>query len=141
MPAGDMQHDVDPKRVIWDAIGDTLDSVEIFNNELLVAVYMRPEKTSGGIILPNSNRSEDKYQSKVGLVVKKGPGAFVDPTNEWFADADIAVGDWVVFKPSDGWTVTVNTKSQNPDYKSGVICRMLDDIAIRGRVDSPDRIW
>ena len=141
MPAGDMQHDADPKQVIWDAIGDTLESVEIFNNELLVAVYMRPEKTKGGIILPGSNRSEDKFQSKVGLVIKTGPAAFDDPTNQWFADAKIEVGDWVVFKPSDGWTVTLNTASKNPDYINGVICRMLDDTAVRGRVGSPDRIW
>ena len=39
--------------------------------------------------------------------------------------------DWVVFRPSDGWSITVN----------GVLCRILEDINVRGRIQHPDQVW
>ena len=70
MPAMLMEHDVDPREGLLKKIGD-LSKVEVFNNQILVAVYLRPEKTKSGILLPGQTRDEDKYQSKVGLVIKK----------------------------------------------------------------------
>jgi co-chaperonin GroES (HSP10) len=125
-----MKHAVDPREVIMKNVGD-LSSVEIFNNQILVAIYIRPEKTSGGVLLPNQTRDEDKWQGKMGLVLKKGPSAFVDESQNWFNGVDVAVGDWVFFRPSDGWGLEVN----------GVLCRLLDDTVIRGRTPGPDMIW
>jgi len=130
MPFMIMDHAVDPKQKLLDDLGD-ISSVDIFNNQILVAVYIRPAKTKSGIYLSDQSREEDKLQGKVGLVVKKGPSAFVDEANEWFKDVSVEVNDWVVFRPSDGWSITVNN----------VLCRMIDDTAIRGKVDAPDRVW
>lgn len=130
MPFMIMDHAVDPKQKLLEDIGD-ISNVEIFNNQILVAVYIRPQKTKSGIYLSDQSREEDKIQGKVGLVVKKGPSAFVDDANEWFKDVSVEVNDWVVFRPSDGWGITVNN----------VLCRMIDDTAIRGKVDVPDRVW
>lgn len=130
MPFMIMDHAVDPKQKLLEDIGD-LSNVEIFNNQILVAVYVRPNKTKSGIYLSDQSREEDKIQGKVGLVVKKGPSAFVDEANEWFKDVSVEVNDWVVFRPSDGWGITVNN----------VLCRMIDDTAVRGKVDVPDRVW
>lgn len=130
MPFMIMDHAVDPKQKLLEDIGD-ISNVEIFNNQILVAVYVRPQKTKSGIYLSDQSREEDKIQGKVGLVVKKGPSAFVDDANEWFKDVSVEVNDWVVFRPSDGWGITVNN----------VLCRMIDDTAIRGKVDVPDRVW
>lgn len=130
MPYMEMDHSADPKEGLQKAIGN-LDSVEIFNNQVLVAVYIRPKKTRSGIYLPDATVEEDKVQGKVGLVVKKGPQAFVDTSNEWFADITINDLDWVIFRPSDGWGITVN----------GVLCRIIDDTAIRGKIQSPDQVW
>lgn len=130
MPFMIMDHAVDPKQKLLDDLGD-ISSVDIFNNQILVAVYIRPAKTKSGIYLSDQSREEDKMQGKVGLVVKKGPSAFVDEANEWFKDVSVEVNDWVVFRPSDGWSITVNN----------VLCRMIDDTAIRGKVDAPDRVW
>ena len=128
-----MQHDVDPKEDILNRIGD-LSSVDLFHNQLLVAVYMRPKdgKTKGGILLPQQHTDEDRYQSKVGLLVKMGPRAF-EPDGNWFDGAsDFKVNeDWLVFRPSDTWQVTVN----------GVLCRVVIDVDVRGRVPHPDMIW
>ena len=130
MPFMLMQHDKDPKKTLLEEIGD-ISNVEIFNNQVLAAVYIRPQKTKSGIYLSDATTDEDRYQSKIGLVIKKGPDAFVDKTENWFKDIEINLNDWVVFKPSDGWSITVNN----------VLCRIIDDVAIRGRVDQPDRVW
>ena len=130
MPQMAMKHDVDPKKDLLTTLGDT-SGVDVFNNSVLVAIYVRPSRTKSGIYLTDSYTSEDRIQGKAGLVVKKGPRAFVDERGEWFADADINEGDWVIFRPSDGWAINVN----------GVACRLIDDTAIRGKVDQPDRVW
>ena len=125
-----MDHKVDPKKDLLDKIGD-ISKFEIFSNQILVAVYIRPEKTKGGIYLTDNNRAEDKYQGKVGLVLKMGPSAFVDDTQNWFKDITVGQDDWIVFRPSDGWSLEIN----------GVLCRILDDTSVRGKVDRPDRVW
>jgi co-chaperonin GroES (HSP10) len=125
-----MEHDIDPRKAILKSLGNISD-VEIFNNQLLCAVYIRPEKTKGGIVLPDQHRSEDKFQGKVGLVLKKGPDAFVDGTNTWFNGVTVDVDDWIIFRPADGWSITVH----------GVLCRILNDINVRGRIQHPDQVW
>jgi co-chaperonin GroES (HSP10) len=130
MPFMIMEHAVDPKKKLLEELGD-LSNVEIFNNQVLVAVYLRPEKTKSGIHLPDQHRSEDRIQSKVGLVIKKGPDAFKDPDGKWFNGYTVNENEWIIFRPSDGWSITVN----------GVLCRMIDDVNFRGRIDHPDRVW
>jgi co-chaperonin GroES (HSP10) len=125
-----MEHPVDPAEVLKKEIGDT-SNVEVFNNQILVAVYIRPQKTKSGIFLTEKTTDEDRYQSKVGLVIKKGPEAFNDESGIWFSDTEIKEGEWVVFRPSDGWSITVNN----------VLCRMIDDVNVRARIDQPDRVW
>jgi co-chaperonin GroES (HSP10) len=132
MPQREMVHELDPKENLKSQIGDKIDDLEIYNNQILVAIYIRPQKTKTGIYLPDSIVAEDQYQSKIGLVLTKGPSAFaVSEDSEWFKDIDVEVGDWIVFRPSDGWPVTINN----------VLCRMLDDTSVRGKVVHPDTIW
>jgi co-chaperonin GroES (HSP10) len=126
----EMEHENDPAEVLRKQSGD-ISSVEVFNNQLLVAVYVRPQKTKSGLYLTDKTTEEDRYQSKVGLVLKMGASAFHDTSGEWFSDVEIHEGDWIVFRPSEGWSITVN----------GQLCRMIDDINVKGRVDQPDRVW
>jgi co-chaperonin GroES (HSP10) len=130
MPYMVMQHDEDPAESLKGMVGD-LNHIEVFNNQVLVAVYIRPNKTKSGIYLSDKTTDEDRYQSKVGLVLKKGPTAFVDETQNWFKGVNVDVGDWIIFRPSDGWAITVNN----------VLCRMLDDTAVRGCISRPDLVW
>ena len=125
-----MDHDGDPKQKLIDEVGDISD-IEIFNNQILVGVYIRPEKTKSGIYLSDKYRDEDKFQSKVGLILKMGPSAFNDETGEWFEGIAFNNHDWVVFRPSDGWSVTVN----------GVLCRMLSDTQVKARITLPHQMW
>jgi co-chaperonin GroES (HSP10) len=121
----------DPRADLRATVSAELPGIEIFNNQVLVVVYIRPEKTKGGIIRIDSTREEDKFQSKVGLIVKMGGEAFQDPEGKWFKDNDIGIDDWIVFRPSDGWGLTI----------AGKMCRVLDDTAVRARVDHPERVY
>jgi co-chaperonin GroES (HSP10) len=125
-----MHHEADPKETLLKELGD-ISKMELLNTQVLVAVYIRPEKTKGGIIMTTKARDEDRHQSKVGLIIKTGPSAFVDEGGKWFSNLNLKTGDWIVFRPSDGWNVTVN----------GVLCRMFDDTAIRARIPHPDSVY
>ena len=130
MPQMYMDHSEDPKEKILQDLGD-LSEVTLANNQVLVAIYIRPEKTKSGIILTEVYRDEDRYQSKAALVVKKGPIAFKDPNGKWFKDFDIDLHDWIFYRPSDGLAINFN----------GVSCRILEDTSIKGRIPTPDLIW
>jgi co-chaperonin GroES (HSP10) len=130
MPPMKMKHAVDPAKEIQAKVGD-LKNIELFNMQVLVGIYVRPQMTASGILLTDKTIDEDNYQGKVGLVLKTGPSAFVDETGKWFNGQKIKVGDWVVFRPSDGWAVSVNGKS----------CRILDDLSIKARIKQPDMVW
>lgn len=130
MPPMIMQHEVDPAEQLRKELGD-LSKLEIFNNQILCAIYLRPEKTKSGIYVPDKNRDEDRYQSKMGLIVKIGPSAFDDKTGEWFKGVTVKEGDWLILRPSDGWSITVK----------GVLCRLIEDVNVKGRHPIPDEIW
>lgn len=120
----------DPKAALFEAVGD-LTNFDIFHNQILVATYVRPEKTSGGIIRPGMNVDEDEYQGKVGLVVKVGPSAFLDTDDQDFLGQTLTVGDWVVYRTGDGWQLTIRDTA----------CRILTDRTIRMRIKNPGDIF
>ena len=62
-----MEHDQDPASALMKELGD-IGKVEIFNNQVLVAVYIRPNKTKSGLYLSDKTTDEDRYQGKVGLL-------------------------------------------------------------------------
>tara|TARA_R110000868_G_scaffold74313_5_gene214852 strand:+ start:4627 stop:5007 length:381 start_codon:yes stop_codon:yes gene_type:complete len=124
-----MSHEEDPKEKLLEQLGDISD-IELFHNQVLLAVYLRPEKTKSGLILTANHLDEDRYQSKVGLLIKRGPLAFEQDGN-WFTGVTFNDLDWLIFRPSDGWSVTVN----------GVLCRIFDDISIKGRAPHPDSVY
>jgi co-chaperonin GroES (HSP10) len=129
-----MKHEQDPKKVLLDQIGD-LKGIDVHFNQVVVAIYVRPKTTAHGVYLPDQYRDEDKFQGKVGLVVKKGPLAFV-PTDKnddphGFQHINVEVGDWVLFRPSDGWSVSINKTD----------CRILIDTSVKCKVSHPDMIW
>ncbi len=132
MPATAMLHVVDPREALLAKVGD-VSGIEVMHNQVLMAVYFAPEKTAGGIIRPDALKEEDRHQSKVGLILKMGPTAFVSD-GKWHWPEDMAVGDWVFLRRSDGWNVTVNASRDN-------LCIMADDVDIRGRIPQPDQVW
>jgi co-chaperonin GroES (HSP10) len=87
-----------------------LDNFQLPLNRILVAIWVRPEKSVGGIILPDKVRDEDVFQGVSGLVVKMGPHCYENTDNMDFkwSDADRCdVGDWVMFRRGDGVRVRI----------------------------------
>lgn len=121
----------DPRQEIIKQLGD-LGGFHVTGDMVLIAAYIRSEKTKGGIIRPDSNVEEDVWQGKVGLVVKLGTAAFKDTNDYTFDSRDIPdVEDWVVFKVGDSWQLQVN----------GVPCRLVRDVNIRGILKDPNLVF
>jgi Chaperonin 10 Kd subunit len=126
----DIAASADPRKAILDAVGD-LSGVEIFGDMVLLGIYIRPEKTRGGILRPQNNVTEDVYQGKVGLVLKWGEDAFVDPESGHTYDQTAKVGEWCVFKVGDAWNVTIK----------GVACRLVRDVNIKMKIADPEAVF
>ncbi len=121
----------DPKEEIIRQLGD-LSGLKVTGDMVLIASYIRSEKTAGGIIRPDSNVEEDVWQGKAGLVVKFGTAAYEDTSDYSFhPDDKPELYDWVVFRVGDAWQLQVN----------GVPCRLVRDVNIRGIVDDPNIVF
>lgn len=112
-------------------LGVALEQLEVFHNQILVGTYLGSGVTKGGIILTDKGKDEDRWQGKVGVVLKVGPLAFVDDARNDFKGQTVKEGDWIVYKVSDGFSLDVNK----------VHCRLIEDIHIKARVSAPDIIW
>ena len=101
--------------------------------DVLIAVFDRSgQKTAGGLWVPETS-DEDKFQGKVGLVLKLGPlcnEAYSPGYDRWFAGEPPQVGDWVGMKINDGVTVTLGT----------TVCRFVEWDYIRFLSDVPDLV-
>lgn len=125
----DLSQSKDPAKDLAAAVGD-LSGHELFFNQILVATYIRPEKTAGGIYRPQNNVEEDIYQGKVGLVLKKGPSAFNNDEID-YQGQNVEPGEWIVFRVGDGWSCTIN----------GVACRVVADTSIRMKIKNPEGVF
>jgi hypothetical protein len=151
--------EADPKRALLDALGD-MQWYEPFHNLVLIATYIRPEKTTGGIYRPDRSLQEDRFQGVCGLVLRLGPMAFVEygpyrfgplARGRYTADGLVYLyhapgskgekplreGDWVIYRPSDAVEQFVRMRNK-PD---GVSCRLIEDAHIRGRVPDPSLVY
>lgn len=129
-------HSEPPAKAIWRELGDGLEGFDIAAQGVLVATYKRPDdiKTTGNVLLPHQVVKDDEFQSKVGLVVKLGRTAFIDDDKVQFNGFKADVGDWVVFKASEG------LKMEIPG-PGGVHCRLLADVYLKMKVPHPDAIF
>lgn len=119
----------DFKTEVVKKVGD-LGDVDILFNMVLVACYVQPERTRGGVFIPQTSQDEDVYQGKVGLVLKLGPNAFESDEEYDFKGQAADVGEWVVYKVGDAWSVQVG------DWP----CRLVRDSAIRMKVKDPQKV-
>lgn len=124
----------DPRQAILDIVAPALPKLQVMANMVLVATYIRPEKTSGGIYRAQTNIEEDQWQGKVGLILKTGAQAFVSDSDYTFDPKDVPnIGDWVVYRVGDAWEVTLQGTTK-------ISCRMVRDSSIRMKVTDPEVI-
>lgn len=141
MPALKAIHRIDPRLEIMKRVGN-LDWFKLRVNQILCAVYIRPEDAQYGTMtlkLSDKTREEDRYQGKIGLVLKKGPTAFVSLNGDEFLPGDtVNVGDWVVYRASDGWQLTLTGDGTENGRQ---LCRVFVESDIRAIIPSPDMVW
>lgn len=104
---------------------------------VLVLQYVRPERTTGGLIMPEVSKREDEYQGRVGIVLAMGPDAYKDtekfPNGPW-----VSQGDWVAWPNMQATATKLAIKS--PDGKDRVIFVLLPDDAFMARGVNPERL-
>lgn len=127
------------RKLVEKNIGYLIGDVEIFHSQVLVAKFMRT-KHSANIIVAEASAKEDRYQGKCGLVLKVGPGAFVDTpeTGTFFHGVKVKPGDWVHYRYSDGADFNIRP---NGNDANKIECRLLEDADVKGRLTRPDLIW
>ena len=135
MPVIKMQHKADPKGELLEKVGDISD-IEVFNDKILIAIYEHEGVTKGGIITPGGTRTESKYQGKVGLILKMGPGVNAGASvREELRGGLFQIGDWVAVNASDGLSMNAGK------HGSDIMLRLLSEASVHIRVKSPDSIW
>lgn len=133
-----------------------VEGIQVQRNRVIVATYVRPNVSAGGIIFTQKNADEDRWQGKVGLVLKRGPVAFdyeevleatqdnVDldmSTLEARADVERAlgipqVGDWVMCRNSETWEFALRVEPGK-----AVSCRVVADDSILAVVSDPSAVY
>ncbi len=94
-----------------------------------------PTFNQSGVFLPDRSLAEDRFQGKVGLVIKKGPLAFVDDGVVKFGGFNVEIGEWVIYQPANGIEIFIG------DASGGTPCRWVEDTNILGVTDDPSIVW
>lgn len=99
----------------------------VLHSQVLVAHYIQPAKTKGGIIRTDTAVQEDRFQGNCFLVIGLGKGAFKDDSIAKFNGDKLKVGDWVMAVTADGAALYINS----------VPCRVFSDTRILMKVEDP----
>ena len=120
----------DPKAKIMEMVGD-LTGYDVLGSRVLVGTYVAPRKTKGGIILTEQTIDEDRWQGKVGLVLKMGPAAFKYDGSFAYEGTKPEIGQWVEYRPAETSEVGIR----------GAPCRYIDSQNIRAVIPDPSLIY
>lgn len=123
----------DIKQALIDRTAAVVEGYKLFDDDVLLATYVEPEKTGGGILKIQKSLDESRFQGKVGLLLKAGPAAFkYDRSGVYKFEGDVPdIHSWCVYRMSDGWEISLH----------GVSCRIIRANALRGVVANPTDIW
>lgn len=112
-----------------------VNAATLMGDRILVAKWIR--ESVGRIILTKATRDEDKWQGKVGLVLKVGPVAFTDDQNNCWHGQKADVGDWIVYKYSDGSDINY----QRSGTFDQVECKILRETDVVMVIPRPDYVF
>ena len=124
-------HGNEQKAFVIKELGD-LSRFRLNGNRVLVATYIQPKKSRGGIIFTDNQTDESIYQGKVGYIVKLGALAFVNDDKTDFAGFHPEVGDWVFYRPA---------LAEMQLRYNGIDCRVFSDDKIAGDTLDPEAMW
>jgi hypothetical protein len=142
------------KREIYAQLG-SLDGMHLFGRKVLVAVYIRPQRSSRGLYQTVKAQKEDIYQGKAVLLVKAGPDAFSG--DEAYLASMYGPGgapkldEWLFLNSNQGVAVNwegdgatkltfVDDEGRMQDrfeWAAGWPCRVVEDDCFMGRMTTP----
>ena len=129
------EYAADPKTFLLDRCAVWMDNAEFFHNYVVTATYYLPAfqvlSTGHKLLMPQIVHDEALWQGKVGLVVAKGPLAFVDDGNVRFHGQNVSIGDWLQYDIHDPRQFTINR----------VHCRLLKDVHVIARLRDPRLVY
>lgn len=130
----------DARETLIESIGpQNIAEFEPFHNLILVGTYVRSDKSKGGIIIgADRTRQEDRFQGKIGLVLKVGPMAFKDDNVNKFGGLKVTPGDWIMYRTSDAQEFFFVDRKTGLD---GTSARLLEDVHVKARVTDPELIY
>jgi co-chaperonin GroES (HSP10) len=108
------------KDLVFKNIGN-LDDYVVLGDDVLVATYVKTGKTAGGIILTDKSVDEDRWQGKVGLVLKLGESAFKYEGPYEYKGTVPKIGSYIVFHTSDTREIGIK----------GFSCRTISSSLVR----------
>jgi co-chaperonin GroES (HSP10) len=118
------------KKEVFENLTDLEKHKPLFD-KVLVATYLEPSKTKGGVILPDKNREEGRFQGKMGLILALGPTAFEYDGPYKYEGIKPQVGDWVLHYPS-------NTREF---FLYNYSCRLVPSDLLELVSGDPSAIW
>ena len=129
----------DPRQTIIDSIGQKeIDDYEPAANLILIGTYARSDVTKSGLFLGGDRtRQEDRFQGKVGLVLKMGP-AVNHPSRPMVFATPLKVGDWITYRASDALEFFFVDPKKPLD---GTSARLLEDGLVMSRIVNPEAIY
>ena len=123
------------KDAVFDGLPKDFKKDKLLGELVMVATYIPPEKTAGGIIVPRKSLDENVYQGKVGMVVKIGESAFkyTGPYDHEgsYDGTKPDVGDFVVYRASDGMKMVLH----------GTNMQLIDSHQIKMVVTDPEAYY
>jgi hypothetical protein len=144
------------KRQIMQALGSSED-LEIFGSNVLVAVYVRPDRTARGFYMGSKKQIEDIYNGKAVMIIKCGPDAFKG--DEGWTKAQYGErkppepGDWCFVREDMGVPIMFcgdgasRPKGEDRDGKAvdvydwdGWPCRIIGHTDLIGRMNKPHTV-
>lgn len=113
-----------------------LDGIRMLPTHALVALYIR-EKVSQSLYAAAPTQNEDHWQGKVGLVLRLGGGAFEDSGTLSFGGFKATVGEFVLFRNTDGWDFAIVPQGGVEQ----VLCKLIPDEDIKAVIPRPEMVY
>ena len=113
-----------------------LSQIRILPTHVLVATYIR-DRVSANLLAAAPTKHEDRWQGKVGLVLKLGENAFESGHGIDFGNFSVGVGDFAVYRNSDGWEIGIVPFGKIEP----VLCRLIPDEEVMAKVTRPELVY
>ena len=129
----------DPRTFFLKRCEEFTSKVRLGTNKILVATYFVPESTKMkgpagstiNFIIPREVTVEAKWQGRVGLLIAKGPMAWVADDRVSFGGTNHEIGTWVGYDRHDGRQVAIDR----------IHCRVMRDVDVWCETDDPFLVY